>query len=1053
MDSKAPPSPGVSTSSDGTSLNEIRSSFDSVTAQVDALIGSMLDDTSGSQRIRTSAAAADADIGVTENNPKNDGEKASSTVATNNNSASNQTSSSSSDGEKDPNWHRRKISWGMDTVMESGAEGIFTPALTGPSEKKAAVNLHTLSPSLKASAFTASPGAAKYIEPRRPLPTPAAAATTQQTEPEEVDDENARQAAYIQNLFAGNPPKRNKDRWGRTRISSLGDVDLADVLKESPMEAEAETYIIQAIEQRDNQILSILNNDSNTNANTQANSGSGAFPELPDDAISALSSNHNPTDDEVSGPPSTGNHSVANNLSSSAGGTSRSPGSLLQHQQNSKIYRHRRHLTMEQQLDGLASAIDSLQSDHQSHSIPTTPMGTSARFTDDYEPYSPGANMTTLEEHGSAEALQRNASLLYNNMNNDHSTTRSGGGGRRRRGSRLQSRGGSLRNLFIHHRQESMDTSQMNNQNNIDPDISNKSKRSNHSQENSSQQQKDLHPKKTDGDNFSNHFDGAMEKPQQSTDDSIASSRAPEVLVRWSDVEQGGGADVMIEAAHDTENYDTNNDNSDGGSTNRAASEAERKARRKRREWQSVRELQDFFEPKKTTIALYFRVAFLYIAAPLIGIAAVLFYVADCPPTGRLVNNGQPDANGTLLNTEGDVVDPNQASISWWLIFAVRQLVTFTLAKCAEAVFVDFLTIRARGTINVLGPWLTLFILQSRGWPSTVSIWAIFNFALLFGSSDFTEHWLYWQEYIGLFTAENPSGNVLNSEWNAKILTIALILGMAVSLKRLLLGLYLGKRTFNAYADQLASIMQRILLISEVATLAKSFERELRIRGTQLGVSSSTYAANMGAQRDKLFNTFADLDEDTASVQGQDSAVSMTDRSEGYSKVTQIIDSADRNPWSGLLSYTQQQRIIQLLGQWEEPIIAENVVEKISVSALLQFRRSMACLNTQFPFSAAFGFADTRENCIQSAQELYRRLLLNDPEQSDLSFETLALLGLQSDGSLDQAKLKDLMRLFRPDRDGQFGILDFVKSIDTGKDTNRSGRKFFSFECNYTAAL
>ena len=289
---------------------------------------------------------------------------------------------------------------------------------------------------------------------------------------------------------------------------------------------------------------------------------------------------------------------------------------------------------------------------------------------------------------------------------------------------------------------------------------------------------------------------------------------------------------------------------------------------------------------------------------------------------------------------------------------------------------------------------------------------------------------------------ENPAGNVVNSSWNIRILAIALVLGLIVSLKRLLLGFYLGKRTFNAYADQLANIMQNILMISEVAALAKDFEREMKIRANRKGVTGTVQVAQMSAQREKLFDIFDDLDEDGASAAGGGpggggaaatfSGNSTADKSFGRGQVDYIIDPEDRNPWSGVLSYTQQQRIIQLLGAWEEPVIAEKQVEEIiSVSALLQFRRSMAMLNTPTPFGGAFGLADTREHCIQSAQDLYRRLLLNEPDQQELNFETLALLGLKSDGTLDQPKLKDIIRLFRPDRDGSLDILHFVKSIDT----------------------
>ena len=316
-----------------------------------------------------------------------------------------------------------------------------------------------------------------------------------------------------------------------------------------------------------------------------------------------------------------------------------------------------------------------------------------------------------------------------------------------------------------------------------------------------------------------------------------------------------------------------------------------------------------------------------------------------------------------------------------------------------------------------------------QGWPSTLFLWGLFNFCLLSGSSSFSHHWMY-KASIGLFNEENPAGNVISSAWNRRIQAIAVALGILAAVKRLLLGLYLGKRTFTAYADQLARVMKNILMISEVAALAKDFEREMRIRATRKGVSDNQYAAHLKAQRDKLFGIFDDMDEDGASFGG---GMSTADRSSnwGGAKVEYIVDKEDRNPWSGSLSNAQQMRIIQLLGAWEEPVIAERKVEYISVTALLQFRRSMACLHTAFPFSGSFGLADTRENCVQSAQDVYRRLLLNEPDQTELNFETLALLGLQRDGTLNQAKLKEMIRLFRPNRDGSLSILEFVKSIDT----------------------
>jgi hypothetical protein len=67
----------------------------------------------------------------------------------------------------------------------------------------------------------------------------------------------------------------------------------------------------------------------------------------------------------------------------------------------------------------------------------------------------------------------------------------------------------------------------------------------------------------------------------------------------------------------------------------------------------------------------------------------------------------------------------------------------------------------------------------------------------------------------------------------------------------------------------------------------------------------------------------------------------------------------------------------------------------------------------------AWGDTSFRERMIISSQEVYRRLLLRTPRAIVLNFETLALIAKGSDGSLDQEKLRDLIKLLRPDRDGK----------------------------------
>jgi hypothetical protein len=56
-------------------------------------------------------------------------------------------------------------------------------------------------------------------------------------------------------------------------------------------------------------------------------------------------------------------------------------------------------------------------------------------------------------------------------------------------------------------------------------------------------------------------------------------------------------------------------------------------------------------------------------------------------------------------------------------------------------------------------------------------------------------------------------------------------------------------------------------------------------------------------------------------------------------------------------------------------------------------------------------------------------MLLN-PDEPVLPFDTLAVLAKDKDGEIKVDEMKDLIRLFRPDRNGDLTCLDFVKSCD-----------------------
>jgi hypothetical protein len=88
-------------------------------------------------------------------------------------------------------------------------------------------------------------------------------------------------------------------------------------------------------------------------------------------------------------------------------------------------------------------------------------------------------------------------------------------------------------------------------------------------------------------------------------------------------------------------------------------------------------------------------------------------------------------------------------------------------------------------------------------------------------------------------------------------------------------------------------------------------------------------------------------------------------------------------------------------------------------------------MDEDYPFTLAYGPADSRETCVESAQNLYQRLIGNSPNWDAGPFESMCTLALKKDGAIDTERMKDLIKLFRPDRQGNLTLLDFVKSCDT----------------------
>jgi len=213
----------------------------------------------------------------------------------------------------------------------------------------------------------------------------------------------------------------------------------------------------------------------------------------------------------------------------------------------------------------------------------------------------------------------------------------------------------------------------------------------------------------------------------------------------------------------------------------------------------------------------------LYLLVPLIGVAAILFYLAGNVPTGKI--DQSLSANGIEVATDGEIIGGKGASASYLLLFSARQIVTLSMALAMQCVIIDVVALQTRFFLRTVGPVITLMIVQSKGWPHIIFWWSIWNFALNYGKGAFAHHWAFYQDWIDLFNATNPSGSITTNVWYRKCLVIGVSVSLVVTVKRFLVGLHLGRKQFSHFGEQLAKVMNKMFLLSEVAALAKYMEK------------------------------------------------------------------------------------------------------------------------------------------------------------------------------------------------------------------------------------
>ena len=86
-------------------------------------------------------------------------------------------------------------------------------------------------------------------------------------------------------------------------------------------------------------------------------------------------------------------------------------------------------------------------------------------------------------------------------------------------------------------------------------------------------------------------------------------------------------------------------------------------------------------------------------------------------------------------------------------------------------------------------------------------------------------------------------------------------------------------------------------------------------------------------------------------------------------------------------------------------------------------------MDDKYPFGESFGLAADRNQCIDSSHAIYYQLKKFSPGSNVLPFEVLSWITLFEENNevQNEAKLKALRRLFRPDAHGNLPLLAFVQ--------------------------
>ena len=221
------------------------------------------------------------------------------------------------------------------------------------------------------------------------------------------------------------------------------------------------------------------------------------------------------------------------------------------------------------------------------------------------------------------------------------------------------------------------------------------------------------------------------------------------------------------------------------------------------------------------------------------------------------------------------------------------------------------------------------------------------DIATLYGNNSFARHWLFWQNLVGLCNDENPAADFLHGGFYLRLLLSMVFIGVVTSLKRLTLAAFLGRRSFIHYGPEFELILAKMVLVSQVAQLARRIEANVATPSSALAsgfaytMTKANFAGLLSDSDDfEAGSPTEALDKSDSNSVSSQHGFGESMRKSVYGK--KLISSLSRNN-VGLMdgrtrgNSSSKVEMMKLLEEWEEPDLQANAASKVSIKDVLQF--------------------------------------------------------------------------------------------------------------------